>query len=105
MMPLLLQLMLNHPMSSDMMKRMLGLSDLAISIPPYGVLGDSIPDFSALPLLDVIQLPALVEERLERAVETEDRKPASARHGLDPVLLLTCRCVGSEVDVDAAVAV
>ena len=37
--------------------------------------------------LDLARPPALVEERLERAVEAQDREPALARHRLDPVAL------------------
>ncbi len=38
-------------------------------------------------LFDVVGLPCLVEERVQRAVETEEREPAFARDRLDPVLL------------------
>ena len=50
-------------------------------------------------LLNVVQHPVLVVERFERAVEAEDREPALARHGLNPVLLLTRRHLGTEVNV------
>ena len=52
---------------------------------------------------DIVQLPGLVEERLQRAVEAEDREPALAGNGPDPVLLL--RLIRAEVDVDRAVGI
>src|SRR5262245_24407816 len=65
---------------------------------------------SALPrgslhLLDVRQLPALVEVRFGRAVEAEDREPAAVWQCLDPVLLLAGRQLRAEVDVDRSVRV
>src|SRR5262245_47662516 len=53
---------------------------------------------------DVFELPGLVEERLGRRVETEDRKPALSRHGFYPVGLLLRRS-GTEYDVERSIAV
>ena len=55
--------------------------------------------------LNILQLPRLLEERFQRAVETEDREPALAGDGLDPVLLLACGHLGAEVNVHRAIGV
>lgn len=55
--------------------------------------------------LDLPDLPALVEVRLQRTVDTQEREPALAGHGLNPVALLTRRRFGPEVDVVRTVAV
>ena len=56
--------------------------------------------------LDLAQPPFLREERFARAIETKDREPALAGHGLDPVAIL---CIGwpgwSEIDCRGAVGV
>src|SRR5262245_16044106 len=65
------------------------------------------PTSQSFPLIccdDVLELPALVEKRLGRPVESEDRKPALAGNGPDPVLLLF-RLLGPEDDVDRAVGI
>src|SRR5450631_1637970 len=54
---------------------------------------------------DIARPPGLVEPRLQRAVEAQADVVARAGHGLHPVLLLACRCLGAEPDGDAAVRV
>src|SRR5208283_4723311 len=58
----------------------------------------------SLTLLDVIQLPGLVEESLLRAVETEDGEPAFAGDRSKPVLASAGR-LRAKVDVGSAVRV
>src|SRR4051794_20401586 len=55
--------------------------------------------------LDVTRAPGFVEPGLERAIEPQDRVPAGAWHGLNPVRLLAGRGLGAEEDVDRAVVV
>src|SRR4051812_40336698 len=55
--------------------------------------------------LELARPPALVEERLERAVQAQDREPALARDGLHPVVLLARRRLGAEIQVRRAVRV
>ncbi len=47
----------------------------------------------------------MVEPGLEWAVEAQDREPALAGDGLDPVVLVLLRRFGSEVEIDRAVMV
>src|SRR5262245_22892350 len=54
---------------------------------------------------DVIGLPRLVEERLERPIEAEQHEPALAGHGLDPVTLVARRGLRSELHVDRAIRI
>src|SRR5262249_24766389 len=56
-------------------------------------------------LLDVRQLPGLVEERLLRTVEAEEDLEPSPGSGGDPVRLLAFGGLRPEVDVDRAVGV
>ena len=60
---------------------------------------------SLLHPLDVPWDPALVEGGFGRAVEPEDGEVSSARHGGAPVALFAFGCLGSEVDIRAAVGV
>ena len=55
--------------------------------------------------LYVTGLPALVEPGLQRAIEPQGDVVASARHGLDPVLLMALWRLRSEPDGDAAIGV
>src|SRR5262249_11051319 len=49
---------------------------------------------------DVRQLPQLVEKRLVGSVETKRREPCLAVCCRDPVVLLSSRSLGGEVDID-----
>ena len=51
-------------------------------------------------LLDILEHPALVVERLKRPIEPENREPALASNGLDPVFLLAGRHRRTEIDID-----
>src|SRR4051794_2407457 len=53
---------------------------------------------------DIVQRPRLIEERLSRAIEAEDREPALAGNCLDPVAA-ALRLVRTEDDVDRTVRV
>src|SRR5208337_2764149 len=55
--------------------------------------------------LDLPRPPGLVEERLLRAVESEQNVPALARNRLRPVACLVGRRLRSEPDVDRSVGV
>src|SRR5262245_17591077 len=57
------------------------------------------------PRLYVARLPALVEERLERTVEAQQREPAFAGHGSNPIPLLARRARRPEINVDRSVVV
>ena len=48
--------------------------------------------------LDLARSPGLVDSRLERGVHAKDHEPALARNRLDPVVLVTLRRLGAEVD-------
>jgi len=54
---------------------------------------------------NIIQFPGFFKIRLERTVETHQRKPALAGHGLDPVILLTSRYGRAKVDINRTVGV
>src|SRR6185295_12671817 len=56
-----------------------------------------------LQLDDVIRLPRLVEERLERPVESEQHEPSLAGHRLDPVRVRVSGGIGTEQDLDRIV--
>src|SRR5262245_57575376 len=56
-------------------------------------------------LLDVVGLPAAVDPGLERAVETDQRKPTDVPRRADPVALLALWRLRADVDGDAAVLV
>jgi hypothetical protein len=49
--------------------------------------------------LDVVQFPALVEERLEWSVEAKDREPSLFGNGPDPILLLAFGHFRAEINV------
>jgi hypothetical protein len=55
--------------------------------------------------VELVELPSLVEPRLERSVEAEQHEPGLAGQGLDPVRLLTLGRGGAEVQVVGAVGV
>ena len=63
-----------------------------------------VSDTPSLHFLDVVKLPGLVEIRLARAVEPEDRKPAFTGNGFDPVTVFL-RLIGTEGDVEGPVGV
>src|SRR5262249_21179580 len=56
-------------------------------------------------LLDIRQLPGLLEQSLGRSIEAEDKFEALPRLGRNPVRLLAGRRLGAEVDIDRAVVV
>src|ERR1700722_692492 len=56
-------------------------------------------------LLDVRQLPRLVEECFIWVVQTETAEPTPTRRGVNPVRLLACWWLRTEVDVDRTVGV
>src|SRR5262245_60738506 len=60
---------------------------------------------SLLHLNDVVRPPGLVEEWLQRPVESKEREPAFGGDRLDPVLLLARGSVRTEVDIDRAVGI
>lgn len=47
---------------------------------------------------DLFRFPCLFKPRFERTVEPQDRKPAFARHRLNPIGLLASGHLGTEVD-------
>ncbi len=55
--------------------------------------------------LEVVQLPALIEEGLERAIEAENTSPTFSRISLHPVLFLADWRLRSKIYVDRAVFV
>src|SRR5262249_9306654 len=57
----------------------------------------------SLNLLDVAGLPALVDRRLGRAIEPQNREIALGRHGREPVAFLAFRRLWTEVDVGRSV--
>src|SRR5215471_120193 len=61
--------------------------------------------FSSLHLLDIAWFPAFVDRCFGRAVESQNREIALARHCGEPVALLAVRCVGAEIDVGTAIGV
>src|SRR6185295_4058962 len=114
MMPLLLQLMLNQPMSSLMMKRMFGLPCAPLFLPEFFCTELVFSAMMFLPsflvnwlaqLLDVRQPPRLLEQRLLRAVEAEENLEPSVGARGNPVRFLAVRGFRAEVDVHRAVVV
>ena len=74
---------------------------------PARVASRSTPAAFALPdQFDLARPPGLVEERLQRAVEAQEREPALAGHRLDPVAVLRVGWLGrAEIDRRRAVRV
>src|SRR5262249_43181344 len=59
----------------------------------------------SLHLFDVRQFPSLIEERLFRAIESEENFKFAARVCWHPVRIFAVRSIGSKVDVHRAIRI
>ena len=56
-------------------------------------------------LLDFSRSPSLVKPSFQRAIQTEDHKPALARNCLHPIVLKTGRSLGAKIGIDGTVRI